>query len=91
MHTLRIWTEKHMGKLWMAAVFAFLYLPLGYLILFSFNSSKQDARFTGFSLQWYEALFKDSRLVDGFLLLFFSLKFFRWLEFNNCNNVLTID
>ena len=70
MHTLRIWTEKHMGKLWMAAVFAFLYLPLGYLILFSFNSSKQDARFTGFSLQWYEALFKDSRLVDGFLLSF---------------------
>ena len=42
--------EKHIGKAWIASVFAFLYLPLFYLILFSFNSTRQDTRFTGFSL-----------------------------------------
>ena len=60
--------EKHIGKAWIASVFAFLYLPLFYLILFSFNSTRQDTRFTGFSLRWYEAMFNDSRLIEGFLL-----------------------
>ena len=60
--------EKHIGKVWITAVFTFLYLPLSYLILFSFNSTRQDTRFTGFSLRWYTALFNDSRLIEGFLL-----------------------
>ncbi len=65
---LQRFTERHIGKAWIVAIFAFLYLPLGYLVLFSFNSTRQDTRFTGFSLRWYEALFNDSRLVEGFLL-----------------------
>ena len=68
MHALRHFAEKHIGKLWLTGVFAFLYLPLGYLVLFSFNSTRQDTRFTGFSMRWYEALFNDPRLVEGFLL-----------------------
>ena len=59
---------KRTGALWMTAMYAFLYLPLGFLIFFSFNSTRQDARFTGFSLRWYEALLRDGRLVDGFWL-----------------------
>ena len=59
---------KRTGALWMTAVYAFLYLPLGFLIFFSFNSTRQDSRFTGFSLRWYEALLRDGRLVDGFWL-----------------------
>jgi putrescine transport system permease protein len=59
---------KRTGALWMTVVYAFLYLPLGFLIFFSFNSTRQDARFTGFSLRWYEALLRDGRLVDGFWL-----------------------
>jgi putrescine transport system permease protein len=58
--------EKHLGKFWMAIVFAFLYLPLVFMIVFSFNSTRQDARFTGFSLRWYEALFNDTRIINGF-------------------------
>ena len=58
--------EKHVGKFWMGVVFAFLYLPLLFMIVFSFNSTRQDARFTGFSLRWYEALFNDTRIIDGF-------------------------
>ncbi len=58
--------QKHVGKLWMLLVFAFLYLPLVFMIVFSFNSTRQDAKFTGFSLRWYEALMQDTRLIDGF-------------------------
>jgi len=60
--------EKHVGKLWMLVVFAFLYAPLAFMILFSFNSTRQDARFTGFSLRWYEALTRDTKIVEGFFL-----------------------
>jgi len=58
--------QKHVGKLWMLLVFAFLYLPLLFMIVFSFNSTRQDAKFTGFSLRWYEALMQDTRLIEGF-------------------------
>ncbi|MDO9479931.1 MAG: ABC transporter permease [Hydrogenophaga sp.] len=60
--------EKHFGKFWLALVFAFLYLPLLFMIVFSFNSTRQDARFTGFSLRWYEALTRDTKIVEGFWL-----------------------
>lgn len=60
--------EKHTGKAWLAAVFLFLYIPLIFLVVFSFNSTRQDGVFTGFSLRWYEALLSDSRLVEGFFL-----------------------
>jgi putrescine transport system permease protein len=52
----------------LALVFLFLYIPLFFMIVFSFNSTRQDTRFTGFSLRWYEALAKDTKIVDGFLL-----------------------
>ena len=60
--------EKHFGKLWMSLVFLFLYLPLIFMVVFSFNSTRQDAEFTGFSLRWYEALTRDTKIVDGFWL-----------------------
>ncbi|WP_108645473.1 ABC transporter permease [Polynucleobacter rarus] len=59
---------KHFSKLWMAIVYTFLYMPLIFLIVFSFNSSRQDSIFTGFSFKWYEALPKDPRIVEGFFL-----------------------
>ena len=60
--------EKHFGKLWLVLVYLFLYLPLIFMVVFSFNSTRQDAEFTGFSLRWYEALTRDTKLVDGFWL-----------------------
>jgi len=62
------WWRQHLGKFWLAGVFAFFYLPLAFLVVFSFNSTRQDSVFTGFSLRWYQALVNDSRLVDGFFL-----------------------
>lgn len=65
---MKAFFEKHFGKFWLLIVFGFLYLPLGFMVLFSFNSTRQDARFTGFSMRWYEALLNDSKIVDGFFL-----------------------
>ncbi|MBM3376346.1 MAG: ABC transporter permease subunit [Betaproteobacteria bacterium] len=59
---------RHLKTLWMAKVYLFLYLPLFFMIVFSFNSTRQDANFTGFSLRWYEALFRDTKIVEGFWL-----------------------
>lgn len=68
MHTIKRWAAAHIGTAWMLGIFAFLYAPLAYLLLFSFNSTRQDAVFTGFSTRWYEALANDSRIVEGFAL-----------------------
>lgn len=62
---------RHFGKAWLLLVYAFLYAPLLFMIVFSFNSTRQDAVFTGFSLRWYQALLDDSKIVNGF---FVSLK-----------------
>ena len=59
---------RYVGRFWLAAVFLFLYAPLFFLIIFSFNSTRQDGVFTGFSWRWYEALLADSRLMEGFSL-----------------------
>lgn len=59
---------RYFGRLWLAAVYLFLYIPLFFLVVFSFNSTRQDGVFTGFSLRWYTALAGDSRLVEGFFL-----------------------
>ncbi len=64
------WLHRHISSAWLAGVFAFLYAPLAFLVVFSFNSTRQDAQFTGFSLRWYSALMGDSRIVEGFLLSF---------------------
>lgn len=60
--------EKNISRVWLGLVYLFLYIPLFFLIVFSFNSTRQDAVFTGFSLRWYQALIEDSRLVEGFFL-----------------------
>ena len=60
--------ERNISRAWLALVYLFLYIPLFFLIVFSFNSTRQDSIFTGFSLRWYQALVDDSRLVEGFFL-----------------------
>ncbi|ARV17670.1 Inner membrane ABC transporter permease protein YdcV [Curvibacter sp. AEP1-3] len=65
---MKAWFEKHFGKVWLALVYAFLYMPLLFMVVFSFNSTRQDANFTGFSFRWYEALTKDTKIVEGFWL-----------------------
>ena len=62
------WLETNIARFWLSSVFLFLYIPLIFLIVFSFNSTRQDGVFTGFSLRWYAALLTDTRLMEGFWL-----------------------
>jgi len=51
---------------WTALVFAFLYVPILLLIVFSFNSSKLNTQWEGFSVHWYKALFANGTLIKAF-------------------------
>jgi spermidine/putrescine transport system permease protein len=48
---------------WTGFVFLFFYVPIAVLVLFSFNQSKLNIVWTGFTLEWYAALWRDSVLV----------------------------
>ena len=43
--------------------FAFLYLPIIILVIFSFNESRSVSKWTGFSLHWYAEMFQDNRIM----------------------------
>ena len=45
------------------AVYAFLYVPLAIVVLFSFNDSKLNAEWVGFTLSWYRTLFADQDML----------------------------
>ena len=46
-------------------IFAFLYVPILVLIVFSFNSARSGAVWQGFSLVWYERMFGNSRIIEA--------------------------
>jgi spermidine/putrescine transport system permease protein len=48
---------------WAGVVFLFFYLPIAILVIFSFNQSKLNIVWTGFTFEWYTALLRDSVLV----------------------------
>ena len=54
-----------LGKLSLVLGFAFLYLPMVLLVLFSFNESRLVTVWGGFSLRWYGALASDGALLDA--------------------------
>lgn len=45
--------------------FAFLYLPMIILIVYSFNSSRLVTVWAGFSTQWYVSLFQNQAFLDA--------------------------
>ena len=47
------------------AVYAFLYLPLAIVIIYSFNDSKLNAEWVGFTFKWYELLFNDGPMLQA--------------------------
>ncbi|MGB2833409.1 MAG: ABC transporter permease subunit [Methylotenera sp.] len=53
---------------WMIVVYVFLYLPIITLVVFSFNDSKLVTVWSHASMRWYEALVKDTALIDAVLL-----------------------
>src|SRR5436190_2246921 len=48
---------------WTVLVFVFLYVPIILLIVYSFNTSRLNIRWEGFTMEWYERLWSDSVLI----------------------------
>lgn len=51
---------------WLGAVFLFLYAPLIALMAFSFNDSRRNIVWNGFTLKYYEKAFNNAGLIEAF-------------------------
>ena len=58
------------GKILMALMVAFFYLPIIYMVVFSFNESKSLTSFTGFSLRWYAHMLESSDMMTALYTTF---------------------
>lgn len=59
------YTRKLWMRTWVGATFLFLYAPLIVLIIFSFNDSKRNVVWKGFTLKYYEKALNNSSLVEA--------------------------
>lgn len=60
-------SPKRSFWLWAAslAVYAFLYIPLIIVVVYSFNASRLNAEWVGFTLDWYRLLFRNEAMLDA--------------------------
>ncbi len=58
------------SKILLALMLGFFYLPIIYIIVFSFNGNRSLTHWSGFSLQWYEKMFKNSAMTDAIVYTF---------------------
>jgi len=56
---------RWMSLAWVIAAFAFLYIPILSLIIYSFNESRLVTVWSGFSVKWYGELFRDKQLMSA--------------------------
>jgi spermidine/putrescine transport system permease protein len=52
-------------RIFAVLVYVYIYLPILILIVFSFNEQRLNIRWTGFTLEWYRALFRDQAILDA--------------------------
>lgn len=55
------------SKIILTLTMLFFYLPILYIIIFSFNDSRSLTKFGGFSLRWYQKMFADSTMMEAVL------------------------
>lgn len=68
-----------LSKIYATLVYVFLYLPIFVLVVFSFNKSKLNATFTGFTLDWYKNLINNVQILEALknsLIIAFISTFF---------------
>lgn len=59
--------KKGIERLYLIIIFLFLYLPIVVLIVLSFNDSKSRVQWGGFTLRWYQEVFKSRTIMNCFL------------------------
>jgi spermidine/putrescine transport system permease protein len=60
------YSRKLWVRLWLFATFVFLYAPIAILILFSFNDSRRNIVWRGFTLDYYEKAWNNASLIEAF-------------------------
>jgi spermidine/putrescine transport system permease protein len=62
-------TRRSMPGFWLwfvsLAVYAFLYIPLAIVVIFSFNASKLNAEWVGFTTYWYGQLLQNEAMLQA--------------------------
>ena len=58
--------KKSLSRIYLAIIFLFLYLPLGVLIVLSFNNSLSRVKWGGFTTEWYRNLVSDPTIMNAF-------------------------
>ena len=53
-------------RLYAVAVYLFLYVPIGIIVLFSFNAGKAASQLQGLSVQWYGKALSNTFVVEAF-------------------------
>ena len=52
-------------NIYLGVILCLIYLPIVLVVVYSFNESKISSVWGGFSLRWYETLFKDSAMFEA--------------------------
>jgi len=65
MWTGKFFSFERLGAAWTALVLAFLYLPIGVLVVYSFNRSRLNVLWEGFTLHWYAELWHNRPLLGA--------------------------
>lgn len=63
-------SRRPAGKLLMILMIAFFYIPILYMIIFSFNDGKSLTSFEGFSLRWYRHMLASKDMMDALYTTF---------------------
>ena len=62
--------KRIFGTILLILAIVFFYLPIAYMIVFSFNDSKSLTSFTGFSLRWYEHMLASRDMMQSLYTTF---------------------
>lgn len=62
--------NRTFGKILMILMIVFFYLPILYMIVFSFNEGKSLTSFTGFSLKWYQHMLESQDMMEALYTTF---------------------
>lgn len=62
--------NRPFGKILMVLMIIFFYLPILYMIIFSFNDGKSLTKFTGFSLRWYQHMLESQDMMEALYTTF---------------------
>ena len=62
--------KRPFGEILMILMIIFFYLPIAYMIIFSFNDGKSLTSFTGFSLRWYQHMLESQDMMEALYTTF---------------------